>query len=134
MEDNLAVKIDNSKKTLVLKTLKQKNGNVSEACKAANIARPTFYVYMKTDEDFANAVDDIRESLLDMAESQLMKQINDGNTTSLIFYLKTQGRSRGYGDEVALTGKNGKDLIPDTARFMPETITINVVGDDKSKD
>ena len=37
-----------------------------------------------------------RESSVDLAESELMKAIRAGNMTAIIFFLKTQGRSRGY--------------------------------------
>jgi hypothetical protein len=37
-----------------------------------------------------------REALLDLAESQLYKKIEEGDLTSIIFALKTIGKSRGY--------------------------------------
>lgn len=39
---------------------------------------------------------DEKESLLDLAESKLIQNIQDQDTTSIIFYLKTQGKKRGY--------------------------------------
>jgi hypothetical protein len=33
---------------------------------------------------------------LDFAESQLHKQVKEGNTTATIFLLKTKGKKRGY--------------------------------------
>lgn len=37
-----------------------------------------------------------KETLLDLAESKLIQNIQDQDTTSIIFYLKTQGKKRGY--------------------------------------
>lgn len=72
-----------------------KMGNVSKACKAANISRQTFYDWMK-DKQFAGKVDEVREGLLDFAEHQLLSNIRDGKTAEILFYLKTKGKGRGY--------------------------------------
>ena len=42
------------------------------------------------------ACDDLKDVTLDFAESQLHKQIKEGNTTATIFLLKTLGKKRGY--------------------------------------
>ena len=39
-----------------------------------------------------------REDTLDFVESKLMKAIDDGNVTAMIFFLKTRGKSRGYSE------------------------------------
>ena len=72
-----------------------KMGNVSKACKAANISRQTFYDWMK-DKQFAGKVDEVKEGLLDFAEHQLLSNIRDGKTAEILFYLKTKGKGRGY--------------------------------------
>ena len=36
------------------------------------------------------------ESMLDFAESKLIEHINNNDITSLIFFLKTKGKKRGY--------------------------------------
>ena len=70
-------------------------GNVSKACAAANISRQTFYDWMK-DSEFAGQVDEVKEGLLDFAEHQLLSNIKDGKTAEILFYLKTNGKKRGY--------------------------------------
>ena len=37
-----------------------------------------------------------KESLLDLAESKLLSKIQAGDNTMIIFFLKTQGKARGY--------------------------------------
>lgn len=78
-----------------LEVYASKMGNVSKACKAANISRQTFYDWMK-DKQFAGKVDEVREGLLDFAEHQLLSNIRDGKTAEILFYLKTKGKGRGY--------------------------------------
>jgi len=83
-------------KKQIIKALEQSLGVVTVACKNVGIARQTFYEWYKNDEDFKKAVDSIEDIALDFAESQLHKQIKDGNVTATIFYLKTKGVKRGY--------------------------------------
>ena len=101
---------DNIKKK-VLETLVKNLGNVSRACKAANISRNYFYTIMKEDEEFKEAVNEVRESCIDLAESELLKLIKSGNTTSIIFYLKTKGKQRGYVEKQELSHSGKVDLI-----------------------
>ena len=80
----------------MLKALEQSLGVVTVACKKADIPRSTYYKWLKEDEMFSMAVQEIENIALDFAESQLHKQIMDGNTTATIFLLKTKGKKRGY--------------------------------------
>ena len=83
-------------KASLIESLAKSLGVVTSACKGANCSRETFYKYCKEDPQFKSKVDDIGNITLDFAESQLHKQIMDGNTTATIFYLKTKGKKRGY--------------------------------------
>tara|TARA_Y100000593_G_C4179094_1_gene271105 strand:- start:29 stop:436 length:408 start_codon:yes stop_codon:yes gene_type:complete len=88
-------KTDILKKQL-LKALELSLGVVSTACKKANIARSTFYQWYNEDSEFRDKVDELEDISLDFAESKLFEQMNNGNVTSIIFYLKTKGAKRGY--------------------------------------
>ncbi len=83
-------------KKAMLEALEQSLGIVTSACKKVGIGRTTHYEWLKTDEDYKKAVNSIEDIALDFAESQLHKQIKDGNTAGTIFYLKTKGKKRGY--------------------------------------
>ena len=58
--------------------------------------RDTVYRYIKKYPTVAQAIQDERDKMKDFAEGQLFKNIKDGKETSLIFYLKTQAKDRGY--------------------------------------
>jgi len=60
------------------------------------IGRRTFYRWRDEDEDFREKVEDIHEAVIDWTESQLRKSIKSGQYIPAIFYLKTQGKKRGY--------------------------------------
>ena len=97
-------------KKAILEALEKSLGIVQSACKLVGIGRTTYYEWLKDDAEFKKAVDDIENIALDFAESQLHKQIQEGNTSATIFYLKTKGRNRGYVERQEITGMNGQPL------------------------
>jgi hypothetical protein len=103
-------KTDINKKKL-LTALEKSLGVVTLACKSANLDRSQFYVWLKEDEAFAEAVEDMNNIALDFAESSLHKQIQGGVPSSTIFYLKTRGKNRGYIERTEVTGADGAPLI-----------------------
>ena len=95
------------KKEAVLEALEKTLGVVTTAVKSVGVGRSTFYKWLNEDEDFRKAVLEIENIALDFAESQLHKQIGDGNTSATIFYLKTKGKKRGYVERQELEHSGG---------------------------
>ena len=90
----------------------EKRGNLSVVARSFGKSRT--WLYNALNDKYPELWDDVkeaRESLLDDAESELQKQMLRGNITALIFYLKTQGKGRGYVERQEFTGKDGKDLV-----------------------
>lgn len=83
-------------KKAMIEALEKSLGVVTTACKTVGISRQTHYEWLKEDEQYRKAVEDISDVALDFAESQLHKQIQNGEVSSTIFYLKTKGKKRGY--------------------------------------
>ena len=79
-----------------LELLAKNAGNVSKTCKAMNMNRRTYYNWIENEEAFKFVVEEIQESLIDDAESELQKLIKDGNTAAILFFLKTKAKNRGY--------------------------------------
>ena len=93
-----------NKKEKLLKALQETQGLIYHACKkAGNISRSTYYRYMREDEEFAKAVEEIKESQIDYVEGQLIKNISKGKETSIIFYLKSKAKERGYAEKLDIT-------------------------------
>ena len=86
----------NTIKKKLLEALELSLGVVTTACENVGCNRATYYDYYNKDEKFKAKVDELQNVALDFAESQLHKQIQDGNTTATIFLLKTKGKKRGY--------------------------------------
>ena len=103
-----------TKKRLMIQALEKSLGIVTTACKSVDIARSTHYEWMEEDTKYKKEVDGIIDIAIDFAESQLNQLIqgarhqvvtNKGdivevkdapNPTSIIFFLKTKGKKRGY--------------------------------------
>lgn len=75
-------------------------GNIAAIARHFGVSRGTIYNRMADSASLKTAMEDARETMLDNAESQLYKQAMEGNTTALIFLLKTQGKGRGYVERV----------------------------------
>jgi len=120
--------MDTLKKAMIA-ALTKSLGRVTEACKAVDIARSTHYMWAKDDPEYAQAVEDIKESAIDFVESKLMEKVNgvqiykgtddNGNPiiydvppsdTAIIFFLKTIGKKRGYVERTELAGVSDAPL------------------------
>lgn len=86
----------------ILSQLK-KNPVIQSACHRAGVDKSTIYRWMKQDIAFAEILKETQkeghEFICDMAESQLIKKIGDGDRTSCIFYLKTH-RKKEFSEQV----------------------------------
>lgn len=87
--------------------LAEAGGIYTEAAKIIGTSRANVSQRVKRSPALQKVVEQARESLVDLAESQLKKKIRDGNMTAIIFALKTQGKERGYVErqEVQTDGK-----------------------------
>lgn len=103
----------------MIKSLKKTLGIVSHACEDADVGRTTYYQWLKDDEEFKQAVEDIEASAIDHVESKLMEKINGvkvkskkdvydvpPSDTAIIFYLKTKGKKRGYSERIEIDNPN----------------------------
>ena len=94
----------------MLASLEKTMGVVSHAANLAKIKRQKHYRWIKEDKDYRESVEELDLFALDFAESKLFTKIKEGDTTSIIFYLKTKGRVRGYGQNEMQTVT--KVLVP----------------------
>ena len=95
-------------KKAMLDALEKSLGVVTSACKTVGVGRTTHYLWMQEDKEYKAAVDELSDVAIDFAESQLHKQIKDGNSTATIFFLKTKGKKRGYVERQEVDVSSGK--------------------------
>ncbi len=84
------------RKAAFLEAFRKSAGILKPACDALNIDRKTIWRWRQNDPKFDEACRECHEIAIDFAESALLKNIQNGDTTAIIFYLKTQGKNRGY--------------------------------------
>ena len=77
-------------KNKLLVSLEKNLSNVTLACRSTGIHRQTYYLWLREDEEFKSATENIRGVADDYVESQLMKAIRDNNIPSIHFYLKSR--------------------------------------------
>ena len=104
-------------KKAIIEALEQSLGVVTTACKKVGVGRTTFYGWLDSDAEFKKAVEDIQNIALDFVESQLFKNIKEGKSAEMIFYLKTKGKNRGYVERIeqetthSINDFNIKDIV-----------------------
>lgn len=94
----------------VIAQLEKSRGNLSAAAKALKISRMTIYRMSERHASVQEALDEAREQMLDEAESVLYDKVLAGETVELLFFLKTQGKKRGYVERIEQTGKDGQPI------------------------
>lgn len=99
-------------KKKVIESINHYNGNISAVARSFGVSRRAVYNFVKDKyPELWQLVQEKREEWLDDAESELMRQaMEDSNTTALIFFLKTQGKGRGYTERQEISGPDGEDL------------------------
>lgn len=91
--------------------INKSGGFISIACKSLGCTRRTVYNYIDKYPELKEVVTDIREHYLDIAEASLIQKVKDGNTPELLFYLKTQGKKRGYIEKQQIDLSSGDEQI-----------------------
>jgi cyclophilin family peptidyl-prolyl cis-trans isomerase len=112
-------------KNELLRALVKHRGVVSMACAETGITRTTFYAWCKTDSAFEEAAMGVKDVALDFAESRLFSAMGRNRAegvTATIFYLKTQGKRRGYIERNELTGADGEPLGFSTAAAVAQKV------------
>jgi len=85
-----------AKKKTFIDSFVKSGFNITKACDMTKLHRRTYYDWIEKDTDFANLVTDTQEALIDSVEDALKDKIADGDTASIIFFLKTRAKHRGY--------------------------------------
>ena len=102
----------------VIQALTKAGGIRLGAAMVLQCSPQTITNYCNRYPEIADAIPEIRANTLDLAETKLIEAIGKGNMTAIIFYLKTQGKERGYIERFEAGGPGGAPLV------APGAVTI----------
>jgi hypothetical protein len=85
-----------------------------KACEIADIARTTFYEWIKDDPEFKAAYEAAREEAVQVLEDEAIRRATIGGSDTLLIFLLKAARPQKYRDYVRqeVTGPNGAGLVP----------------------
>ena len=103
---------------------------ISVAIRQAGLSSTSYYKYFKNDKEFQDQVDQAIEDGTDLLEEEAFRRAHDGvekpvfqggrmvgtvteYSDGLLMFLLKGRRRRKFGDKQEVTGKDGKDLVPD---------------------
>lgn len=114
-------------KAILLEQLK-KTPIVQIACEKTGTGRTTYYRWRKEDDAFRKEADEaLKEGktlVNDMAESQLLSAIRDGNMTAIIFWLKNQHKDYMTRMEVTTKLAENDQLTPEQEQSIRNALNL----------
>ena len=94
----------------IIKALGETQGLLTMAARKAGVSYTTVKRYAAEFPSVKEAVQDAKESMLDFAEGKLYSKIKDGDNIAILFYLKTQGKARGYIERQEFANPQGESF------------------------
>jgi hypothetical protein len=103
-------------KQALIEALREADGNMASVARKFNCHRSLVWQYVDGDPKLRELTEELTETFIDIAESELFKQIREGNTAAIIFFLKTKARHRGYSERLELIPLNRQDIEVELGR------------------
>lgn len=100
-QKSLAIRKQNAValKQTAIETFRKYEGHIGKTCKSLGIARASFKSWIAENPEFAQAIADVREELIDNAERSLHRQSELMDFQATKFILEKLGKDRGFGPE-----------------------------------
>ena len=112
--------------TRIIKVIKESNGLLTLAARKIGLNYSTVWRYTQEFPSVKQAVHEAKETMLDFAEGKLYENMRAGDNTAIIFFLKTQGKQRGYIEKVTTD-----TIISGTIEHQHE---VKVIGNTELKE
>lgn len=106
--------------------LRKAGGFVTGAAKLLGISQSSLCERIQKHEELQMVQAEIKEQYLDMAETALLKKIKSGDLGAMCFYLKCQGKKRGYIEKEAQQQASEANvqvvIVKDSGEVLPKAI------------
>ena len=105
-------------------------GNLSAAARALKVTRTAVVHRLNAHPHLKELLAECREAQLDFAEAKLEEKIKKGETVPLLFYLKCQGKARGFVERQEITGRDGGPIaqVEIQADSLSDDQLANIAG------
>lgn len=87
---------ENLTKKKMINAIIGSGGIISVIANRAGCKYHTVFDKIEKYPELRDYIEKEKEKVLDVAESALIQKIKNGDNTAILFYLKTQGKKRGY--------------------------------------
>ena len=115
-------------KSSLERALRANGGIQTKAAASLGVPRMTVHRALIRWPELRDVIIEAREELLDDAEDGLRELVAARNVASIIFTLKTIGKSRGYSERHEVTGPGGGPLAVDVTKLSDDDLR-KLIGD-----
>lgn len=104
----------------IKKAITNSRGIKTAICQRLECSRQTLDNYLKRYPDLAALVNAERETIVDLAETKLLKALQGEDMRAILFVLETMGKGRGWSKRTEITGADGAPfgLSPEVVELM----------------
>lgn len=111
------------------KGLQATGGFISLAAQRLGCSTRTIQRRLASSARLQEALREISDKKLDLAEASLIKAIDRGESWAVCFFLKCKGKERGYVERQEVTGANGGPLITHETNMSDAELDKIIDGD-----
>jgi len=93
----------------LIRQIRNAKGNIAAVARAQKVSRTAVYHWIKASALAQQALEDERETMVDVAESALYRNVTEGKESSIFFTLNNAqaAKRRGWGPRQEITGADG---------------------------
>lgn len=117
----------------LIAALEKYQGLVYLTASVLKVSAQTIYNYAERYPEVKQKIKELKGQRLDKAELVLWNEVNSGNTQALMFFLRTQGKDRGYVERTEVNENITINLTREDLEALPDDV-LEQLAENKSVD